>query len=587
MKRAWRPGNRVTLLENGEAYYPRVFECIAQARHEVIIETFILFEDKVGLALRRHLIDAAERGVKVALTIDGWGSPDLSRGFIDGLTAAGVALHVFDPAPKLYRRLSLFRRLHRKIVVIDGERAFIGGINFSADHLGDYGPEAKQDYAVELQGPIVEDIHRFALRAVRPARFFRGAWPWRATAGESDPGSAARQEAVRTAGDALPQPSGTSAPAGSAATAGRAGVSCAPGMSAPSPSAAMPAGAATAALHQAGAVGWVDRPTRAAGPPTASPAAARHWWQRRAPAAAPAAQPHAGTAQALLVTRDNRHHLNDIERQYRLAIRAARHEVIIANAYFFPGLRLLHDLRAAARRGVKVQLILQGQPDMAIVTFGARMLYPYLLEAGVTIHEYCRRPLHGKVALADDEWATVGSSNLDPLSLSLNLEANVVLRDRAFNQHLRERLQALMREHCSEIRREDVPRPSGWRLGLSLIAFHLLRHFPRWAQLLPQHRPRVKAVTPPAASTDGPASAQPVSTPGQPADDLAASRHPATSAAGALVSGPAVTAGTAMTAGVPGIAAETPSGAATAEASRAHLPPAPRPGSRNLGPHAA
>lgn len=459
MKRNWRSGNRVSLLENGEAYYPRVFECIQQARHEVIIETFILFEDKVGLALRRHLIDAAERGVKVALTIDGWGSPDLSREFIDGLTQAGVALHIFDPAPRLWRRLSLFRRLHRKIVVIDGERAFIGGINFSADHLGDFGPEAKQDYAVELQGPIVEDIHRFALRAIRPARFFGGAWPWRDAQVQAEPAGCrhppSREDAARSAGDALPAPGGAH-----------------PG------------------VHQTGGVVLADPPGR--------PGAPRHWWQRRAAASAeaPASQPAAGSAQALLVTRDNRRHLDDIERQYRLAIRAARREVIIANAYFFPGLRLLRDLRAAARRGVKVTLILQGQPDMAIVTFAARMLYPYLLDAGVTIHEYCRRPLHGKVALADDEWATVGSSNLDPLSLSLNLEANVVLLDRGFNQHLRERLQALMREHCRQIAPQDAPKRGGLRLVASVIAFHLLRRFPRWAQLLPEHRPRVKPVRP-------------------------------------------------------------------------------------------
>jgi cardiolipin synthase len=109
---------------------------------------------------------------------------------------------------------------------------------------------------------------------------------------------------------------------------------------------------------------------------------------------------------------------------------------VIANAYFFPGYRLLKEMRHAARRGVDVRLILQGEPDMAIVKTAASMLYHHLLDAGVRIYEYCERPLHGKVAVIDDEWATVGSSNLDPLSLSLNLEANVVIRDRVFNQEL-------------------------------------------------------------------------------------------------------------------------------------------------------
>ena len=79
------------------------------------------------------------------------------------------------------------------------------------------------------------------------------------------------------------------------------------------------------------------------------------------------------------------------------------------------------------------------------------MLYHQLLGAGVRIYEYCERPLHGKVALMDDEWATVGSSNLDPLSLALNLEANVIIRDRAFNQHLYERLEHLMHHSCKQV----------------------------------------------------------------------------------------------------------------------------------------
>ncbi|MCE7073816.1 phospholipase D-like domain-containing protein, partial [Bordetella bronchiseptica] len=126
----------------------------------------------------------------------------------------------------------------------------------------------------------------------------------------------------------------------------------------------------------------------------------------------PAAPPQAaGPARARLVVRDNDQHTNDIEQSYRVAIRAARRDIVIANAYFFPGYRLLRDLRAAAARGVRVRLILQGEPDMPIAQLGARLLYDALAEAGVEILEYCERPLHGKVASIDDEWATVGSSN--------------------------------------------------------------------------------------------------------------------------------------------------------------------------------
>lgn len=389
----WVDGNGVTLLENGEEFFPAVFDAIRAARQEVLIETFILFDDKVGRELREVLIEAAGRGVAVDLTIDGYGSPDLSPEFIGGLTASGVRLHVFDPCPKLFGRFRtrLIRRLHRKLVVVDGAVAFVGGINYSADHLGDFGPEAKQDYAVKVEGPLVPQVHRLARRLLPAAH---------------------QGQAPRQAGDAE------------------------------------------------------------------------------------ASVPAAGDAAAMLVTRDNDRHPNDIERHYRAAIRAARREVVIANAYFFPGYRLLHEMRKAARRGVKVSLIVQGKPDMPIVAIAARLLYPYLLSAGVTIHEYCRRPLHGKVALVDDDWATVGSSNLDPLSLALNLEANVIVRDRAFNTELRGQLQALADEHCRQVEPASVrgQAHSGWRVLVSTLAFHFLRRFPAWAQWLPAHRPKVETV---------------------------------------------------------------------------------------------
>ena len=394
MSGKWIPGNDIRLLENGEAFFPRVFASIANARREVVLETFILFEDKVGLQLHEALVTAARRGVQVDVTIDGFGSPDLSSHFVSSLREAGARLHVFEPGTRvLGQRLNLLRRMHRKIVVIDGETAFVGGINFSADHLGDFGPEAKQDYAVEIRGPLVADIHRFTHGAL-----------------------------------------------------------------------------ANGMRHQRH----------------------RQWWRNRKQVrATPQQLPVAGSAECIFVTRDNGDHVNDIERHYRITIRAARRRVIIANAYFFPGYRLIREMRKAVRRGVEVCLILQGQPDMPIVKTAARMLYHHLIKGGVKIYEYTDRPLHGKVAVADDEWATVGSSNLDPLSLSLNLEANVVIRDRAFNQRLTERLEHLMRNSCTQIESCNVGELSGWKLVRSYLAFGIVRRYHRWASWLPRHMPRL------------------------------------------------------------------------------------------------
>ena len=130
------------------------------------VETFILFEDKVGLQLHEALVAAARRGVQVDMTIDGFGSPDLSHEFIGALTRRRRAHARVRPrqAPASASGINVLRRMHRKIVVVDGELAFVGGINYSADHLADFGPEAKQDYAVEIRGPLVAEIHRFAPR---------------------------------------------------------------------------------------------------------------------------------------------------------------------------------------------------------------------------------------------------------------------------------------------------------------------------------------------------------------------------------------------------------------------------------------
>jgi cardiolipin synthase len=128
---------------------------------------------------------------------------------------------------------------------------------------------------------------------------------------------------------------------------------------------------------------------------------------------------------------------------------------------------------------------------MPIVKVAAGLLYHHLLSAGVKIYEYSERPLHGKVALTDNEWSTVGSSNLDPLSLALNLEANVIIKDAAFNQLLGEHLAQLMQNSCKQILIGDVDETGLWVRLRSFLVFHLLRHYPAWFGWLPVHTPRL------------------------------------------------------------------------------------------------
>jgi cardiolipin synthase len=385
----WQDGNSVELLINGEDFFSEVFEAIGAAHKEVLLETFIIFEDRVGEALQRVLIKAANRGVRVVMTVDDYGTSDLSSAFVTQMTQAGVQIQLFDPRPKFMgMRTNLFRRLHRKVVVIDAELAFIGGINYSVDHMADTGITAKQDYAVKVRGPIVADIYR----------------------------------------------------------------------------------------STAGMLGPVVRKT---------------WSPLKV------VTRQAGSARMLLAERDNREHTTDIEEQYLKAMRTATQRITIANAYFFPSYRFLRELRSAARRGVKVTLILQGQPDMPFVRMCSRLTYTWLLREGVMIHEYKQRALHGKVALIDQEWSTVGSSNLDPLSLALNLEANLFIRDQRLNHQLHEHLKELAAAHSKQVNLKGLAKGQWWRAPMIFLSFHFLRHFPAIAGLFPVHGLRLKPVRTP------------------------------------------------------------------------------------------
>lgn len=182
---------------------------------------------------------------------------------------------------------------------------------------------------------------------------------------------------------------------------------------------------------------------------------------------------------ATLVLRDNLLHRGRIERAYRRAIAGATHEIIIANAYFLPGRRLRKALIHAARRGVKVRLLLQGRYEYFMQYHAARPIYGVLLAAGVEIHEYTASFLHAKVAVIDADtpqsWATVGSSNLDPLSLLLAREANVVVRDSAFAQNLRARLVRAMNQGSRLLAPDDyAQRPLVQRIK-ERIALGLMR----------------------------------------------------------------------------------------------------------------
>jgi cardiolipin synthase len=350
---ALRDGNRIILLQNGTEYFPALIAAIDQAVNEVHLEAYIYADDAAGRAIGQALIRAARRGVNVLVLLDGYGARDFPDSLADSLTGAGVTLLFFRPETVRWRlRRYRLRRLHRKLVVIDARLAFVGGINIIDDLNGVGGHNYRYDYAVQVEGPLLQDIY--------PA--VRRVW-W--------------------------------------------------------------------------LVNWSRIGHR---PRLAAPL--RIWAEQ------------AGDQRAEFLQRDNLKHRREIEEAYLAAINSASSEILIANAYFLPGRRFRQALVDACARGVRVTLVLQGRTDHKLFQLAERALYRYFLEHGVKIYEYHVSELHAKAAVVDDSWATVGSSNIDPFSLLLAREANVVVYDQVFAKALRVSLRQAMATGAHPIERQ-------------------------------------------------------------------------------------------------------------------------------------
>jgi len=374
MKGDFQAGNRIELLETGADYFPALLAAIAAAECEIHLETYIFADDATGHAFVGALAAASDRGIAVRLLVDGFGARDFAAGMGRTLVAAGGELAVYRPELALLRlRRNRLRRLHRKLAMIDGRVAFVGGINIVDDaDTPDQAP--RLDYAVRIEGPLVARIHADMRRL------------WRL-------------------------------------------------------------------------VGWASLRRR---PPNLPPS----------PCACSVA---AGGTTAAFVVRDNLRHRRDIEETYLAALAAARADVLIASAYFLPGRRFRRALRETAARGVRVVVLLQGQVEYALLHYATQALYGQLLAGGVRIHEYRAGFLHAKVAVVDEAWATVGSSNIDPFSLLLAREANVVVKDRAFATGLRASLTHALGNDAIEITHADLRRSGIAARALRWAAYGLVR----------------------------------------------------------------------------------------------------------------
>lgn len=200
----------------------------------------------------------------------------------------------------------------------------------------------------------------------------------------------------------------------------------------------------------------------------------------------PCCQPAGGQA-ALFLVRDNLRHRNDILNAYMQAINAAQHDILIANAYFLPGVRFGRALQAAARRGVQITVLLQGKTDHQLLRFATQTLYAAALASGIRIFEYEKSFMHAKVAVVDGEWATVGSSNIDPFSLLLAKEANLVVKDQVFASQLKQSIDEAIHAGAREMRDAELnARPFHLRI-LRWLSYGLVRLLVGFTGYGPKH----------------------------------------------------------------------------------------------------
>jgi len=183
---------------------------------------------------------------------------------------------------------------------------------------------------------------------------------------------------------------------------------------------------------------------------------------------------HLGVKVAYVI-RDNVLHRHDIEKAYLNAISDAKTEVIIANAYFIPGRKFRQALLMAAARGVTIKLLLQGRKEY-ILMFATHAFYSKFLNAGIEIYEYRKSFMHSKVAVIDNKWATVGSSNIDPFSLLLANEANVVVEDINFANELKSDIEISI-QNAFHVTLETWKQGSKVKYFFSWIAYGIVKIF--------------------------------------------------------------------------------------------------------------
>jgi cardiolipin synthase A/B len=355
------------LVRSGHEYFDLLEQIIASARHRIHLQIYIYEEDQTGDRITRALIAAAKRGVKVFVVADGYASQDLSKSFITKMELAGVQFRFFNPLLKS-KYFYLGRRMHHKIVVVDGSKALVGGINISNNYNDTIESVAWLDWALYVEGEVAaklekvcEDLRKFEILEITKTRLGR------------------RRLTLQ------------------------------------------------------------DQPINIR---------VNDWVRGR----------------------------KEITASYLKMLRNATSGVTIVSSYFIPGKLLRRNLRVAAKRGIKIRLVMAGMSDVVTSKYAERYMYRWLLRNKIEIYEYQKNILHGKLAVCDGQWLTLGSYNVNNISAYASIELNLDVHNPEFSKIVEQRIETIIQNDCKRITTEEYERHDTlWNQFLQRSAYDIFR----------------------------------------------------------------------------------------------------------------
>lgn len=356
----------VIFFEEGDAYYQKYLKMISNAKISVHLQTYIFEMDKFGELVFKALL-ALPREIQVYVVIDGFGSPNFKDTYQKQLEAAGVHLKIFNKL-KLTNFGKWTRRIHHKVLIIDGIEAMVGGINIISDYMSGKAKHPNLDFALYIKGTSVTILTDYCQMIFGLANVKRGYHP---TKFQNRVNSFIHNNSV--------------------------------------------------------AISIND------------------WLQRR----------------------------GQITKRYKTLIDSAQNEIILVHAYFFPGLRIIHHLIRACRRGVSVKMILPRYSDWPSFVIGSQFLYYRLLRHNIKIYHWDKSVLHGKLIVTDQTYTSIGSFNLNLTSYQQNTEINVDVYSKEFVQQIHSKLTEYLNTGCTKVQKWPFLKSTPWYKHLLMFTMYL------------------------------------------------------------------------------------------------------------------